>query len=134
MKSQVFINLAVTDLERSAGLYTKMGFTVNPAFSDEAGKCMVWSEEIYLMIMTKDKFKTFATKPIADTRNGLAGIYALSVESVDRVNEICNNAISAGATEPSPMKDHGFMQIRQIEDYDGHTWEVFYMDMSKVPG
>ena len=31
------------------------------------------------------------------------------------------------------MKDYGFMQQRTIEDFDGHTWEVFYMDISKFP-
>ncbi len=31
------------------------------------------------------------------------------------------------------MKDYGFMQQRTIEDFDGHTWEIFYMDMSKFP-
>jgi hypothetical protein len=25
------------------------------------------------------------------------------------------------------------MQQRTIEDFDGHTWEVFYMDVSKFP-
>lgn len=30
------------------------------------------------------------------------------------------------------MSDYGFMQARQIEDPDGHTWEIFYMDMSKL--
>jgi predicted lactoylglutathione lyase len=29
--------------------------------------------------------------------------------------------------------DHGFMQQRSIEDFDGHTWELFYMDMSRFP-
>jgi predicted lactoylglutathione lyase len=32
-----------------------------------------------------------------------------------------------------PMTDYGFMQLRKIEDYDGHTWEIFFMDMSKAP-
>jgi hypothetical protein len=31
------------------------------------------------------------------------------------------------------MRDYGFMQQRTVEDFDGHTWEVFYMDLSKVP-
>jgi predicted lactoylglutathione lyase len=25
------------------------------------------------------------------------------------------------------------MQQRTIEDFDGHTWEIFYLDMSKFP-
>lgn len=133
MASQVFINLAVNDVAKSFKLYTQMGFKNNPQFSDDTAKCMVWSDTIFLMIMTHEKFKSFATKPIADTKNNLAALYALSVESVDRIHEIVNNAIAAGATEPIEMKDYGFMQQRNIEDFDGHTWEIFYMDITKFP-
>lgn len=133
MTKQVFINLPVKDLEKSMNLYTNMGFTNNPQFSDETAKCMVWSEHIFLMIMTHEKFKNFATKPIADTKNSLAGLFSLAVENVDRVNEVTKNALAAGATEPAEMKDYGFMQQRTVEDFDGHTWEIFYMDMSKFP-
>jgi predicted lactoylglutathione lyase len=133
MQSQVFINLAVKDPEKSMEFYTKMGFTVNPQFSDDTAKCLVWSENIFVMIMTHEKFKTFATKPLADTKNNLAGLFSLSVESVDKMNEIADNAVQAGGTEPKPMQDYGFMQLRNVEDFDGHTWEIFYMDMSKMP-
>jgi predicted lactoylglutathione lyase len=133
MEKQIFINLVVKDLEKSMNLYTQMGFTNNPQFSDESGKCMVWSENIFLMIMIDEKFKTFATKPIADTKNSLAGLFSLSVSSVDEVNKIVDNALLAGGIEPSEMKDYGFMQQRTIEDFDGHTWEIFYMDISKFP-
>lgn len=133
MKSQVFINLAVKDLSRSAALYTKMGFTINPTFSDESAKCLVWSEEIFLMIMTNDRFKTFTAKPLADTKNTLAGIFALFVDSFEKVNQIAEDAIKAGGVEPKPLQNHDFMQLRTIEDFDGHTWEIFFMDMSKFP-
>lgn len=133
MESQIFINLAVEDLEKSMVLYNKMGFKNNPQFSDDTAKCMVWSDNIFVMIMNRDKFKTFATKPIADTRHEIAGLYSLSVDNLNRVNEIVNNAVSAGAIEPTEMKDYGFMQQRSIEDFDGHTWEIFCMDMSKFP-
>lgn len=133
MASQVFINLAVQDLNKSMNFYSGLGFTNNPQFSDDTAKCMVWSENIFVMIMTHDKFKTFATKPIADTKKNLAGIFALSVDSLEKVNKIAENGLSAGGTEPTPFKDYGFMQQRTIEDPDGHTWEVFYMDLSKFP-
>ena len=130
---QIFINLAVKDLQKSMDFYTKMGFTNNPQFSDDSGKCMVWSENIFLMIMTHEKFTGFATKPLANTKSGLAGLFSLSVDSVDEVNSITNAALAAGGTEPHEMRDYGFMQQRTIEDFDGHTWEVFYMDLSKFP-
>lgn len=130
---QVFINLAVTDLKKSLDLYTAMGFTNNPQFSDETTKCMAWSDSIFVMLMTHEKFTTFTNKPIADTKTNIAGLFSLSVGSLDEVNKITENGLKAGGTEPNEMKDYGFMQQRTIEDFDGHTWEVFFMDMSKMP-
>ena len=133
MAKQIFINLAVRDLQKSMDFYLALGFTNNPQFSDDTAKCMVWSEHIFVMIMTHEKFATFATKPIADTKTHLAGLFSLSVDSVDQVNSIVTNGLRAGGTEPHEMRDYGFMQQRTIEDIDGHTWEIFYMDMTKFP-
>ena len=133
MAKQIFINLVVKDLKKSMDFYAALGFINNPQFSDDSGKCMVWSEHIFLMIMTNEKFSTFATKPLADTKSNLAGIFSLSVDSIEEVNSILANGLKAGGTEPNEMRDYGFMQQRTIEDFDGHTWEVFYMDISKFP-
>jgi uncharacterized protein len=133
MAKQIFINLAVKDLQKSMDFYTALGFTNNPQFSDDSGKCMVWSENIFVMILTHEKFSTFATKPLADTKSNLAGLFSLSVDSIDEVNIILTNGLKAGGTEPHEMRDYGFMQQRTIEDFDGHTWEVFYMDLAKFP-
>jgi hypothetical protein len=133
MAKQIFINLAVKDLQKSMDFYTALGFTNNPQFSDDAGKCMVWSENIFVMLLTHEKFISFATKPLADTKSNLAGLFSLSVDSVDEVNNIMTKGLKAGGTEPSEFKDYGFMQQRTIEDLDGHTWEIFYMDMTKFP-
>jgi uncharacterized protein len=133
MAKQIFINLAVKDLQKSMDFYTALGFTNNPQFSDESGKCMVWCENIFVMIMTHEKFAGFATKHIADTKTSVAALFSLSVESIAEVNSIVTNALAAGGTEPTEMKDYGFMQQRTIEDFDGYTWEVFYMDITKFP-
>ncbi len=133
MARQIFINLVVTDLQKSMDFYTALGFKNNPQFSDETAKCMVWSDTIYLMIMVKEKFEYFATKPIANTKSHLAALFSLSVESVEEMNSIMESGLSAGGIEPAEMKDYGFMQQRTLEDFDGHTWEIFFMDVSKFP-
>jgi predicted lactoylglutathione lyase len=134
MAKQIFINLAVNDVQKSMAFYEKMGFSNNPQFSDDSGKCMVWSDDIFLMILSHEKFASFATKPIADTKSGLAGLFSLSVDSVDEVHRITDAAVAAGGIEPVGIRDYGFMQQRTIEDFDGHTWEIFYMDVTKFPG
>src|SRR6187401_1952181 len=118
MAKQIFINLAVKDLQKSMDFYTALGFTNNPQFSDDSGKCMVWSENIFVMILTHDKFSNFATKPIADTKSSVAGLFSLSLDSVDEVNTVVDSGLKAGGIEPSEMKDYGFMQQRTIEDFD----------------
>lgn len=133
MAKQIFINLAVKDVEKSQTFYTSLGFTNNPQFSDDTGKCMVWSDNIFVMLLSHEKFATFVTKPIADTKSNIAGIFSMSTDSVDEVNTIMENGLKAGGVEPNEMRDYGFMQQRTIEDFDGHTWEVFYMDVTKFP-
>jgi uncharacterized protein len=133
MAKQIFINVVVKNIEQSMAFYTSLGFTNNPKFSDDTAKCMVWSENIFLMIMLEEKFKNFATKPIADTKAGLAALFSLSVDSTEEMNNIMEAGLKAGGIEPNEIRDYGFMQQRSIEDADGHTWEIFYMDMSKFP-
>jgi predicted lactoylglutathione lyase len=76
MSKQIFINLAVIDVQKSMDFYTALGFTNNPQFSDDSGKCMVWSENIFLMILSHEKFSGFTSKEIADTKLKIAGLYS----------------------------------------------------------
>lgn len=134
MPKQIFVNLAVKDVQKSMQLYTAMGFTNNPQFSDDAGKCMVWGENIFVMLLSHEKFKSFTNKPLADTHSHIAGLFSLSLETLEEMHAIMANALAAGGIEPNEMRDYSFMQQRTLEDFDGHTWELFYMDMSKFPG
>jgi uncharacterized protein len=131
MSKQIFLNLAVKDLQQSMDLYTALGFTNNPQFSDDTAKCMVWSENIFVMLLTHEKFNSFTQKPIAETKNNIAGLFSLSTSSVAEMNTIMENGLQAGGLEPNEPRDYGFMQQRTIEDFDGHTWELFFMDVSK---
>ena len=133
MAKQIFINIAVQNPDKSMAFYTALGFKNNPQFSDENGKCMVWSDNIFLMILSHEKFASFTKKPIADTKSSIAALHSLSMDSVAEVNQLVESGLNAGGFEPSEMRDYGFMVQRTIEDFDGHTWEIFYMDMSKMP-
>lgn len=133
MPKQIFINVAVKDPQKSMAFYTAMGFTNNPQFSDESGKCMVWNDNIFLMILSHDKFKSFTKKPLADTKTNIAGLFSLSFDTLEEVNAVMAHGLQAGGTEPSEMRDYGFMQQRTLEDFDGHTWEIFCMDVTKFP-
>jgi predicted lactoylglutathione lyase len=133
MAKQVFINLPVNDLQKSIAFYEAIGFTNNPQFTDETAACMIWSDTIYIMLLTHDKLKQFTSKTIVDAKNSVEVSISLSLENNDEVNAFAEKALEAGGREPSDPQDYGFMYQRGIEDPDGHHLEVFYMDMSKFP-
>lgn len=54
------------------------------------------------------------------------------MDSRQKVNAWANKAIKAGGKEVD-KRDLGYMYSRDIEDLDGHTWGIFYMDMKKFP-
>ena len=113
--------------------YEAIGFTNNPQFTDETAACMIWSDEIYVMLLTHDKLKQFISKTIIDAKQTVGVINALSLDSNDEVNAFTEKAVKAGGREYAEPKDYGFMQQRCVEDLDGHNWEVLYMDLSKFP-
>jgi uncharacterized protein len=132
LTKMIFVNLPVADLSRSMAFYEALGFTQNPAFSDEAGACMVWSEAIHVMILTHAKWQTFTTRPITDRTSSEVSL-ALTVDSRDAVTALVKaGAANGGTADVNPPEDHGFMYQRTIADPDGHIWEPFWMDMAEA--
>lgn len=80
------------------------------------------------MLLVEKFFKNFTKKEIADTSKSTEAIICLSTESREKVNEIVNKAIAAGATTPNEKQDQGFMYGWGFQDLDGHLWEIMYMD------
>lgn len=135
MPKMIFINLPITDLTPSTAFYQALGGTKNPKFSDETSACMVFSESIYAMLLTHEKYRNFTSRPIADTHATSAGLIALAVDSRDEVNATIERAVAAGGqADPNPKQDHGFMFGRSVQDPDGHVWEIFWMDPAAAGG
>jgi len=133
MNKQIFINLPVRDLPRAKAFYAAIGAVNNPQFTDETAACMVVSEEIFVMLLTEPKFKSFAPKPIADATKSTEVMIALSYDSKDEVNKIVATATANGGSTYAEPKDYGFMYQHGFQDLDGHMWELAYMDMSAFP-
>jgi predicted lactoylglutathione lyase len=132
MSTKIFVNLPVADLNRSMAFFEALGWHFNPQFTDETAACLVISDEIYAMLLTHEKFRQFTTKRIADTSATAQVLIAISQDSKEAVHKIVGAAVKAGAKEPQPMTDYGFMIYRTFEDLDGHLWEVIHMDPAHV--
>ncbi len=133
MSTKIFLSLPVKDLKRAKAFYEGLGWHFNPQFSDDNGGCLVISDEIYAMLLTHEKFRSFShDREIADTSKTAQVLMSLSVDSKDDMHRIVDAAIKSGAKEPEPMQDYGFMVSRSFWDLDGHGWNVLYMDPSHV--
>ena len=57
------MNLPAKNLNNSVQFFTKLGFTFSAQFTDETATCMIVAEDIYVMLLTEAKFKTFQCCP-----------------------------------------------------------------------
>jgi predicted lactoylglutathione lyase len=112
--------------------FTRLGFRFNPQFTDKTATCMIISDDIFAMLLTEAKFKTFTPKEICDATKSTEVLVALSLESREKVDEMIRNAVAAGGSIYNEPRDHGFMYQHGFQDPDGHIWEIFYMDPSFV--
>jgi predicted lactoylglutathione lyase len=133
MSKMIFISLPITNLATSIAFYKALGFEQNPQFSDDNSACMVWSEAIYVMIVTHAKWRTFTQRPFPPA--GSAGsMLSLSMDSRDAVDAM-NRAAAAhgGQADVNPVEDLGFMYTRDLADPDGHMWAILWMDPAGMP-
>lgn len=132
MNRKIFVNLPVKDLPKSIDFFKALGFTFNAQFTDDTAACMVISEDIFSMLLTEEKFKTFTPKAIADATKTSEVLLALSCENREAVVDLVKKAIAAGGSTYNEPQDHGFMYQHGFQDLDGHIWEIFYMDPTFV--
>ncbi|MBS3168633.1 glyoxalase/bleomycin resistance/extradiol dioxygenase family protein [Candidatus Woesearchaeota archaeon] len=134
MVKQIFVNLPINNLNKSVDFFKRLGFKFNPLFTDENATCMIIGENMYVMLLVEKFFKSFIPgKDIANASKNTEVLVALSAENREEVDKMIKNAVSAGGKEYREAADHGWMYGRAFQDLDGHIWEIFYMDESKMP-
>lgn len=127
MTTKIFVNLPVKDLNKSVAFFTKLGYAFNPQFTDETATCMIVSDDIFVMLLTHEKFRAFTPKPVSDATKATEVLVCLSVETRAKVDEMVRQAVAAGGSTHSQPQDHGFMYGHGFTDLDGHIWELVYL-------
>jgi predicted lactoylglutathione lyase len=128
MQRQIYVNLAVKDIDRSVGFFKRLGFGFDPKFSSENAACMIAGEDIFVMLLVESFFKTFTDKELCDATRSTEVLVCLSCDSRAQVDDLVAKAAAAGGTVPREPQDYGFMYGHAFEDLDGHIWELIYMD------
>ena len=133
MPRMIFVNLPIADLAKATAFYQAIGATKDKRFSDGTGSCMVFSDTIFTMLLTHDKFRQFTPKKIADARATSEVLLCLSADDRAGVDAMVEAARKAGGkADATPKQDYGFMYGRSFEDLDGHIWEIMWMDVEKA--
>jgi predicted lactoylglutathione lyase len=130
MAKAIFVNLPVADVAKATAFYEAIGFEKNEMFSNEQASSMVWSDSIYVMLLSQPFFATFTKKTAIDPQTQVGALLAISFDSRADVDAITEAAINAGGREAHDPEDLGFMYSRAFDDLDGHGWGPFYMDMA----
>ncbi len=123
----IFVNLPVKDLQASQDFFTKLGFDFNPQFTDETAACMVVDQNIFVMLLVKERFADLVTGEISDATTATEVITCLSTDSRQQVDDLVARAIAAGGKPWRPAVEDGPMYGGSFQDLDGHIWELMHM-------
>ncbi|RZA04547.1 MAG: hypothetical protein EOP11_14875, partial [Proteobacteria bacterium] len=125
---QVFINLPVSDLSVTVKFFTELGFAFDARYTNEKATCMVVEENIFVMLLVRDFFQSFTSRPVVDATKATEVLIALSAASREEVDHLVDRAMAAGAGTVRATEDLGFMYGRSFSDPDGHIWECAWMN------
>ncbi|MGI8545746.1 MAG: VOC family protein [Gemmatimonadaceae bacterium] len=131
---KLFVNIPVSDVQRSIEFFEALGFSFNPQFTDASATCMLVGEDAYFMLLNQERFTDFTKRSMSDPRKETNALFAVSVNSREEVDEMVRKAVAAGGSHAVDPQVHSFMYGWSFYDLDGHHWEVFWMDPSAIGG
>ncbi|MGY0400731.1 VOC family protein [Carnobacterium jeotgali] len=130
MSTMVFVNFPVSDVNRSAAFYEKLGFTKNNEFSNDEAVAMVWDDNFWIMLLNHEFYSRFLKdKTIADTQTTSSALISFSLESADAVKKFAETAKTNGGdfykVDMGMSEDQMFGL--EVQDLDGNTLEPSWM-------
>lgn len=135
MTKDFWLNLPVKNVKRSREFFTKMGFSFNPRFGEDANMAalVIGDKNVVVMLCEEPAFQQYISNPIADAKQTTKVLMSIDAKSKEEVDEMAQKAITArGASNHQPSEMNGWMYGCVFTDPDGHNWNVLHMDMSKL--
>lgn len=123
----IWANLAVSDLKRTTGFYTQLGFKLNGE-SEELTSLIFGEKDFIINFFLKEVLESGIKGKIADLKHGNEIIFTLSAESRDQVDKWAKEVEKAGGKNISRPEEFGEGYYGFVfTDPDGHKFNVFYM-------
>jgi len=132
MSTNIFVNLAVKDLQRSTAFYEALGYTRNEQFSDQNAACIVISDQIYVMLLVEEFFSTFTDKEIVDANAANRGNPGVVSRQQGRSRRTARKGSGGRRQADQGDRGSGLHVLQQLPGSRGHQWEIVWMDPGAV--
>ena len=133
---QFWINLPVKNIESSKKFFTHLGFKFKdvPGNGPNSACMLVGEKEVVVMLFDEATFKGFTGKDAIIAAKSGEVLLSIDAASKEELDEMVTKVIEAGgASEHKPTEMTGWMYGCVFTDLDGHSWNILFMDMSKLP-
>jgi uncharacterized protein len=132
---QVWLNLPVTDLEKSKEFFRNIGFKPNSIHENATtlASFFIGEQNFVLMLFPAKDFAGFARTSVYNTKNGTEMMINFDAESRADVDEMAEKVRKAGGkifSEPELVD--GWMYSLGFEDLDGQRWAMLHMEPEKM--
>ncbi|KAB8029993.1 VOC family protein [Fluviispira multicolorata] len=129
MHKSFFVNLPVTDLDKSKEYFKKIGFSFEASYTYENALCLVIGKNCYVMLFSQTVFKKYIVNDLCNTATHRESFICISKTKQSEVDDFVDKAIEAGGSEHSLIldkQDYNFVYSRGFCDLDGHLWMVVH--------
>ncbi|MBD3921728.1 extradiol dioxygenase [Paenibacillus sp. PR3] len=131
MAQDIWINLPVTDVEKSTSFFNAIGFQAANVGSERA-KLTIGQTTI--LLFPDAAFEKFTGSKIADTSRSTEVIFSIGADSREEVDAFIRKVeLAGGSIFGKPSETDGWMYGAGFADLDGYRWNLLYMDESKMP-
>jgi len=120
MPTKMFVNLPVSDLDRSQDFFAALDLEFFKMAEGMAS--IVISEHTQVMLLSTETYAQFTPKPVADAGRSSEVILVLGVEDRAAVDKLVDAALEAGAASAGDPLDANGRYQRAFFDPDGHHW------------
>ena len=119
----IFVNVPVSDVNKSRGFFEAIGFTVLKKYTGPKSACLGLAETIKIMLTERNQFEQMLGKPVADKKTSEV-LISLTCKTEEEVKTITEKALFQGARRINDFEENEFMYSWAFEDLDGHLWDL----------